>query len=102
MSNEFCTIEINALTSVTGGDGKDTYSRIGGFFGSVAGGAGGAAGGAALAAPLSPVGQAAAAGAGGVAGERVGNAVGSAAGRGLWNAGSWIGDKVGNLLYPSK
>jgi len=101
MHTELETIDTSSLHSITGGaDGRQIYESIGNFCGGVAGGAGGAAGGAALAAPLSPVGQAAAAGAGGVAGERVGSAVGGACGRGLWDAGSWIGEKVGNWMYP--
>jgi hypothetical protein len=103
MSNALSTIEIVQLDSVTGGaDGREIYNTIGNWVGGIGGGAAGAAGGAALAAPLSPVGQAAAAGAGGVAGERVGSAAGGAAGRGLWDAGSWIGEKVGNWMYPQK
>ena len=101
MMTNFATINSAQLHSITGGtDGRQIYDNIGSFCGGVAGGAGGAAAGAAAAAPLSPVGQAAAAGAGGVAGERVGSCVGGAVGRGLWDAGSWIGEKVGNWMYP--
>jgi hypothetical protein len=96
------TIDLSALETVTGGDGRSTYETIGNWVGGIGGGAAGAAGGAALAAPLTPVGQAAAAGAGGVAGERVGSAAGGAVGRGLWDAGSYLGTKVGNWMYPSK
>jgi hypothetical protein len=102
MTNAFSTIDLASLETVNGGaDGRDIYGTIGNWVGGIGGGAAGAAGGAALAAPLSPVGQAAAAGAGGVAGERIGSAAGGAAGRGLWDAGSWIGEKVGNWMYPS-
>jgi len=104
MTNELAltTIDSSALDHVTGGaDGREIYGTIGNWIGGIGGGAAGAAGGAALAAPLTPVGQAAAAGAGGVAGERIGSAAGGAAGRGLWDAGSWIGEKVGNWMYPS-
>ncbi len=105
MSTEFATIDTASLHLITGGGddnstGRRIYGQIGNFAGGVAGGAGGAAAGAAAAAPLSPVGQAAAAGAGGVVGERVGSHAGGAIGRGLWDAGSWIGEKVGNLMYP--
>ena len=103
MTTDFATIDSASLDNVTGGaDGRQIYEKIGNFGGGVAGGAAGAAGSAAAAAPLSPVGQAAAAGAGGVVGERVGSHVGGALGRGLWDAGSWIGEKVGNWMYPSK
>ena len=103
MTNALSTIDLAQLDNVTGGaDGRDIYGTIGNWVGGIGGGAAGAAGGAALAAPLSPVGQAAAAGAGGVAGERVGSAAGGAVGRGLWDAGSWIGEKVGNVLYPQR
>jgi len=103
MSNALSTIDLVQLDSVTGGaDGREIYGTIGNWIGGIGGGAAGAAGGATLAAPLSPVGQAAAAGAGGVAGERIGSAAGGAAGRGLWDAGSWIGEKVGNWMYPQK
>jgi hypothetical protein len=102
MTIDFATIDSASLHHVNGGqDGRQIYENIGNFTGGVAGGAGGAAAGAAAAAPLSPVGQAAAAGAGGVVGERLGSRVGGAVGRGLWDAGSWIGEKVGNWMYPA-
>jgi hypothetical protein len=102
MNAQLTTIDSSILDNVTGGaDGRSTYETIGNWVGGIGGGAAGAAGGAALAAPLTPVGQAAAAGAGGVAGERVGSAAGGAIGRGLWDAGSYLGDKVGNWLYPA-
>ncbi|HEY1815221.1 MAG TPA: hypothetical protein VGL61_22755 [Kofleriaceae bacterium] len=101
MTTELSTIDTASLDHVTGGaDGRKIYENIGNFGGGVAGGAGGAAAGFAAGAPLSPVGQAAAAGAGGVAGERLGSHAGGAIGRGLWDAGSWIGEKVGNWMYP--
>ena len=94
-----------ASTTITGGGDAQTAARftksIGSFAGGVAGGAGGAAGGrrarsSALARRPGGRGRCR-----WRRGERVGSTVGGAIGRGLWDAGSWIGEKVGNCDVPA-
>ena len=99
----FETIDLNQLSSITGGDAVDTGGAIGETIGKYAGAAGGAVGGGILGGLAGgptvagvPVLATAGAGAGGALGYDAGGAAGRAVGRGAVQAGQWVGQQATN------
>lgn len=96
--NKLITLDANTLEDINGGIDRNTYTNAGEFVGKYGGAAGGAAAGAATVPGTGP-GAAAVAGLAGAAGYDLGGRIGRWAGGKLWDAGTWIGDKVGNAIY---